>query len=385
MTTTREKLATNRTRLGFFRERGDELEALDLAVLTRQHVLLVGPPGTAKSLLARTFCAQFSDAVYWEGLLTRQTVEDQILGHLDVPAFVAGRQEYRFDGYLPPAHLAFIDECFKATGGLLNSLLGVLNERQLCRGPVRYSCPLVSAIGASNEWGEDDATAALEDRFVLRCAVGYVEDRAERTAYLRDRANRVTPPALEPVTLAELEQAQREVAATPVDPTVDPVLCDLAEQLARVGVVLSDRRLGQCQEILQAAAWLAGDSEAGVEHLDALRHVLWSRPEQIPAVLAALANVDKGIVGEIRALVEPILDRYHNLRAACGADGSWSSESSRRAYLGACPAMAQELRTAAATLKARRPSLPARVAARVAGYRDEMKVAYAQIQEDAKL
>ena len=126
----RARMQRNRARLaGAFVEREAEIESLTVAPICGEHVLLVGPPGTAKSLLSRAVLSQFSDSKYWEGLLTRQTIEDQCMGHLDVTAFQAGQMVYIMQGHAPAANFCFIDETFKATGGLLNAWLSLLNER----------------------------------------------------------------------------------------------------------------------------------------------------------------------------------------------------------------------------------------------------------------
>ena len=132
----RARMQRNRARLaGAFVEREAEIESLTVAPICGEHVLLVGPPGTAKSLLSRAVLSQFGDAKYWEGLLTRQTVEDQVLGHLDVVAFQHGQMTYVMQGHAPEAHFVFGDEFFKSTGGLLNGWLSLMNEigRASCR------------------------------------------------------------------------------------------------------------------------------------------------------------------------------------------------------------------------------------------------------------
>jgi MoxR-like ATPase len=385
----RARMARNRAALsgpGGLVGREREIESLFTAPLCAQHVLLVGPPGTGKSYLSRAALSQFNGAsVYWEGLLTRQTVEDQVMGHLDVPAFQQGKMTYVMAGHAPAAHFAFVDEAFKATGGLLNAKLSWLNERVVMRGTLRYTSPLVTCVGASNEFGEDESTEALEDRFLFRHWVDAIAARADKVRFLQSKGARAALPQLEPVSLPELQACQAEAAALPVEASVYSILADLQDTLRGVGVAVSDRRLGQCIDVLRAYAWLCGDSEVGPEHVEILRNVLWHRPEEIPAVEAAIGAVDKGMMGEIRGLVEQALEPYHRLRAECDEQGHWKSEGARAAYLAECVALQQRFQQTGMEIKSRFANVPARVQARAREYLKELQAAFEQCRDDAKL
>lgn len=366
-----------------FVERDEILQSLTCAALAEHHALLVGPPGTAKSMITRAWSAQFSDAVHRETLLTRQTTEDQVLCYLDVPSFMAGERKFRFDGSLPEAHFAFVDECFKATGGLLNATLGWLNERTV-RG---FRSPLITCIGASNEFGEDDSVAALEDRFLFRHWVSPITRKDAKVTFLRDRAEHRVLSPLQPITLAELSAAQSAVRATQIDDVLFGVLADLQVNLNGIGVQVSDRRLGQCLVILQAYAWLQGDTSVGPEHLDVLRHVLWRRPEEKAGVDAAIGAIDKGIVGEIRATIERALEPYYTARAAFNATtGAWSHESAKLAYLQRCPAFLPVFQQAGEEVKAKIAGTgnSERVKTRAKEYLAELREAFVQARADCK-
>src|SRR5205814_1203124 len=146
----------------------EELTRLMLVALAAgEHMLLVGPPGTAKSALVRHL-ARLIDARYFEYLLTRFSEPSELFGPVDIKAFREGTYVRRTEAMLPEAEIAFLDEIFKSNSAILNSLLTVLNERRFFTGSRTINVPLCSLFGATNEIPNDDALSALFDRFLIR-------------------------------------------------------------------------------------------------------------------------------------------------------------------------------------------------------------------------
>src|SRR5579871_3516077 len=143
------------------------IRLLLVATIAGEHAVLIGPPGTAKSALIRTF-ARLMHARYFEYLLTRFTEPNEIFGPVDLAAFREGRYERRTEGMLPEAEIVFLDEVFKSNSAILNALLTLLNERRYMSGGQVIHCPLLSAFGASNEVPSDETLTAIYDRFILR-------------------------------------------------------------------------------------------------------------------------------------------------------------------------------------------------------------------------
>jgi MoxR-like ATPase len=297
MTITTTDLATARVQLtilrtqmkGAFIARDAEIDGLLLALLARTHVLLLGPPGTAKSLVTQVFAGALGGD-YFQRLLTAFTAPEELFGPYDLSALDAGRYERAVQGYLPTATVAFCDEVFKANSAILNSMLTVLNERQFDNGTQRLQLPLELCVGASNEYPEDASLDALYDRFTLRYWTQYVPTRAGRLALLTaaDPAQVVTAK-LAPEAVRVLQQAVRDVV---VPPQVLELLCDVADKLAKDnGITVSDRRLRGMVRLLQASAALDGRTTATSRDLLVLADSVWHRHEQRPAVLATVMAV----------------------------------------------------------------------------------------------
>ena len=162
---------------GYFIERSEEINCALLSVLSGEHILYLGPPGTAKSLLAKNVCDAVDGGQFYYYLLTRFTTPEEIYGPLSLKALQQDEFRRKIDGYLPTANIAFLDEIFKSNSSILNSLLTILNERKFHNGQEVVDVPLLSVFGASNELPEEDESLqALYDRFLFRCVMEYVQD-----------------------------------------------------------------------------------------------------------------------------------------------------------------------------------------------------------------
>ena len=148
-------------------DKGELIRLLLVTLVAGEHMLIVGPPGTAKSALVRHL-ARLIDARYFEYLLTRFSEPNEIFGPIDIKAFREGTYVRRVEAMLPDADIVFLDEIFKSNSAILNSLLSILNERRFFTGSASIKVPLSSLFGATNEVPNDDALGAVFDRFLVR-------------------------------------------------------------------------------------------------------------------------------------------------------------------------------------------------------------------------
>jgi MoxR-like ATPase len=261
-------------------ERTEQVKLILLAALAGEHVLLLGPPGTAKSELAKRLKNVFVEADYFERLLTRFSVPEEVFGPLSIKALEEDKYKRLTSGYLPEASVAFIDEIFKANSAILNSLLTLLNERQFDNGNRRYPIPLISVVAASNELPEGEELDALYDRFMLRSFVNPVSDGSFEN--LLTLGNETCDPDLS-IRLKIDDLAEVQQLAEKVELTSDVIeLCkEFRRYLKQEDIYVSDRRWRKLVKLMKVSAFTSGFDEVSSYDAWILPHCLWQKPEQL--------------------------------------------------------------------------------------------------------
>lgn len=302
------------------------VELVALAAVAGEHLLVIGPPGTAKSEAVRRVSRALGGD-YFEYLLGRFTEPSEVFGPVDLAKLRAGTVETRTAGMLPEAQIAFLDEVFLGSTAILNTLLGMLNERRFRRGHTVIECPLRVCVGASNALPEDEALAAFADRFLLRTFVAPIDD-----ALLEDllEGGWSLRPAARAVAHVEHLDALRAQARGADLTAVRPALARALRLLRSAGVELSDRRMVKVQRVVAAAAVLDGRAQPG--------------PGDLWPLIYAVPTAEQQQVA--RDVLRPVLEEARNAALGAATEAASLSPASRaqrlaeraRALLDARPA-----------------------------------------------
>jgi MoxR-like ATPase len=183
--------------------REEVVRALMLSLVSRQHIVVIGPPGTAKSYMAMTL-AKLLQARHYVYLMTRFTNFDEIFGRIDVLALQRNELRRKWSNIIE-AEIVFLDELFKANSAILNALLSLLQERQVYDPLSGEAIPakLWTLVAASNEVPADDELMALYDRFAVRIFINYLDDDSKILAALQARWRPSSGTAMTPVANME--------------------------------------------------------------------------------------------------------------------------------------------------------------------------------------
>ena len=317
-----EKLKKVRDELKqMFLERVDLIDGALAALLSSNHLLIIGPPGTAKSMLADELCRRIEGANYFQWLLTRFTTPEEVFGAVSLKALEQDDYRRVTSRKLPEAHIAFLDEIFKANSSILNAILTLINERLFHNGKEITGVPLLTLFGASNELPEEEELTALYDRFLLRFVVGYI---AEDFRFLRMLESQAQPERTV-LSLAELTELQQAVRALPIPAHIYRGIADIRRELNKKNLQASDRRYRQSLALLQAHAFLEGSEEVQEKNLFFLEHVLWRDPAERETVRT---TIRERILGYEEEIVE-LLYESREIRESAALSDKTSDERAR--------------------------------------------------------
>ena len=289
-----------------FLERSEEVRGLLLGLVASENVLLLGPPGSAKSELSDALCSLLSGGEYFYSLLTRTSTPEDLFGPYSIAALEHDSYRRKTNGYLPSATIAFIDEIFKSNSATLNGLLPVLNERVFVNDGRREKLPLEMVVAASNELpAEREELDALWDRFMLRFQVSYLKGEKDFLELLGRAADGGAAAPANPAGICpeDLDAARSGARAVDASPGV-PALASLRRELEEEGVRASDRRYFKALALVKASAFLSGRPEATEEDLAPLAHAFWQDPSQIRPVRKAVLARANPYLQEARELLD---------------------------------------------------------------------------------
>ena len=272
---------------------------LSLALLSSiagESIFLLGPPGTAKSLVARRLKEVFQEKQSFEYLMSRFSTPDEIFGPVSISKLKnEDVYERRIEGYLPTAIVVFLDEIWKAGPAIQNALLTAINEKIYQNGSTTIHLPMKGLIAASNELPkEDEGLEALWDRFLVRIVSNCITN--EKTFYKMLRQKQSVKVQISPdlcITDEEYKGWQEQMEDVVIPDEILKIITHIREGLkeeskkenvAPLDYYISDRRWKKIAHLLQASAFLNDRHEVDYSDLYLLAHTLWNRVEGIAVI-----------------------------------------------------------------------------------------------------
>ena len=267
-----------------------------LSAVAGESIFLLGPPGTAKSLVARRLKEVFREKRTFEYLMSRFSTPDEIFGPVSISR-LKNEDVYErcTEGYLPAADIVFLDEIWKAGPAIQNALLNAINERIYRNGTQTVRLPMKVLIAASNELPkEDEGLEALWDRFLIRVVSDCIKDEKSFYRMLREKQTEdITVPDRLCIGEDEFRQWQRDIAEVGIPDDILQMVTSIRQELDKIAeeedveplaYYISDRRWKKTVHLLQASAFLNGRSEIEYTDMYLLAHILWNKAEDISLI-----------------------------------------------------------------------------------------------------
>lgn len=263
-----------------------------LGLIAGENILLIGPPGTAKSMLARRISQVLhhdDTPDYFEYLLTKFSTPEEIFGPLSIHELKQDRFQRNITGYLPSVQIGFLDEIFKASSSILNALLTILNERKYHNGTQSLDVPLQSLVAASNELpiGQEELSA-LYDRFLIRRFVDYVGQN--QLDELFDLTPSKQIESSQRLSIADLQQFRKQAEHVVFPAEVKQAILKIKQQFNEVfkenrDEQWSDRRFIKCLHLMRISAITNQRTEVDFSDILLLKDCIWNNPAHQEQVL----------------------------------------------------------------------------------------------------
>lgn len=267
-------------------ERDEAIKLSLLALLSGESIFLLGPPGVAKSLLARKIKESLLEAKEFEYLMNRFSTPEELFGPVSLVKLEEDKYERKIEGYLPDSEIIFLDEIWKASPSIQNTLLTVINERIFKNGTETLTVPLKLLIAASNELpAEGEGLEALYDRFLIRLFVNNVSDK-EKFRILIDNTNKLNNIIAdnEKLTYEELKDIKENASKIILDDTSFSFIVQLKEKLTielkESSPYISDRRWKKIVSIIKTNAYVSGRDKIALGDLLLIENLIWETPDQ---------------------------------------------------------------------------------------------------------
>ncbi|MDO6994055.1 AAA family ATPase [Brachyspira innocens] len=272
----------------------DEVIALTfLCALAGKSVFLYGPPGTAKSLIVRRIASAFKDSKYFGQLMNRFTTPEDVFGPVSLSKLKEDKFERQTEGYLPKADFVFLDEIWKSSPAILNTLLTIINEKVYRNGSAEEKVPLKALVSASNETPpKGQGLEAMYDRFIMRLFVDTVKDVDNFVRLISDKdvAFDASFNDDEKISTQYLEELKSIIEDIKVPENVLNIICSIKDEIYEYNkgnnetIYISDRRWKNIVYILKTAAYFCDREEILPVDCFLITHCICTLEENIEAV-----------------------------------------------------------------------------------------------------
>lgn len=294
-------------------EREEEINGLVIGLLTGVNVLLLGPPGVAKSYLVNLFTQMFGQGESFSWLLSKTSTPEELLGPISMKGLKEDKYIHNIKGKLPSKKVAFLDEIFKANSSVLNSLLTLANERIFYNGGVRQATPLQLMVGASNEYPGADL-AAFYDRFPIKYWVEPLKEKKNRIKLISQKRNRSLPTPTVVFTSDEINELRALTLKVQFTETDSEILDNVFDELEKENLNVSDRTLAQmCPDIVCAHAMISGRDSVKGKDWQMLANTLWSKHTQKDMVSEKVGAVSDPWGQKIQAIQDTIVELMQSI------------------------------------------------------------------------
>lgn len=283
-------------------EREEIIAVALLGALSNQNTFLFGPPGTAKSLIGRRIACAFEKPAYFEYLMNRFSTPEELFGPVSIKELKRDNYVRKTEHYLPTAEFAFLDEIWKSSPAILNTLLTMINEKVFKNGSEIQQIPLKALIAASNETPqENQGLEALYDRFIVRLLVGPIENNHNFEKLINAKPTSSSIKLSTEIIIKENEwhswtqNANKVTLSNETLTIIRLIRKALNERFEELGVYVSDRRWQKAAQLLKASAFFNDRKETN--HSDALllRHCLWTKEDSREVVVEIVNNSVKEV------------------------------------------------------------------------------------------